>query len=1121
MSAEPSILSTGHWVKIKVSETGIQQITFDQLRQWGFEDPEAVTVYGFGGAAFWDCWSPADTPDAIPQQYSIINNDRIIFYGEGASRVSYQFRSSTTDPALNIQRNNASNDGYYFLTDSQPKAEVSEIPFVSSATRALTNHDHIYMAPEEEIVNPSGFGQHFFGSDITKKPNQTVQFNVPLPDRDTNESTMVYVTNVIGVDGSNPKFQVDYTKLTGLNSAVISFTTTATSSELKFDNNFGKTSSFIKSSVDASATRFDLKLHPTTSASFTWAAHDFFGLYYSRKNIFYGGEMPMFYRSITSQRRIEVENTDETTLVWNVESPFAVRPYAVVHEGTKLVFTNHRNYSFTNSQTHGRMIVFDPAATHRSVEYAGEVENVDLRSVEVPDLLIITSELCEPQAQRLADLHRNLLGHTVLVVKQEEIFNEFSSGTPAVNAIRRFAQYLYSRPGGKFKNILFFGPASTDLRGLTGSAAVYKKEGNLLLTYPTFDRERQRSNIRSFTSDVYFGALSDIRSESAFLSSKIDVAVGRIPARSIDEAEKAVTKIENYLTNMPSSDVFNRNLLLSESHDNHSHLDNSEKVSKEFGAYDPGATTVKVYNAFYPRTANKCPMATEALKQAFSMGVGYFNFSGHGKPDSFTKFDVWNSNLVENTDYDVFPYAMLATCDSYMFDQLTPSIAEQMVFKPNGGAIAVVGACRTVYETNNQTLNQLISRYYAQATDGTTTGELFRKAVTEITYLSSNEQLLINDRCYNLCGDPALPLYTAEKDMIELTSINGAEFIPYRYTSLAPLVPNEITGHILNDKGEVDKTFNGSVILTLYEAGRRVNTTDLSGSNNNAVILDEDQLTSVKATVSEGQFTASLTCPMPVRKRMEPDSVDYNHNRITMLAMTHDNTRRVKGYHRTIQVSNDYPETMVDTEAPVIESLYIDSPNFVDGDAVSDEFRIYATIAPDESGIKVTTGNVGGATRIIIDGSRIIPVLGSSMNIHDDGTIDISMPVNSIADGYHSATLNITDNSGNSASRTIHFVVVNRPGEATLEVEETPARIYATLSLNHTYSGDPSGRLVIEDSNGNMVYSRENTSFPFEWDLTDGETPVADGVYSAYVVFSSGLQYGSTPKTDIIVVQKQ
>ena len=61
-----SVLSSGRWVKIRVNESGIQQITHQQLKDWGFDDPAKVTVYGFGGVAGVPELLDESIPDDLP-----------------------------------------------------------------------------------------------------------------------------------------------------------------------------------------------------------------------------------------------------------------------------------------------------------------------------------------------------------------------------------------------------------------------------------------------------------------------------------------------------------------------------------------------------------------------------------------------------------------------------------------------------------------------------------------------------------------------------------------------------------------------------------------------------------------------------------------------------------------------------------------------------------------------------------------------------------------------------------------------------------------------------------------------------------------------------------------------
>lgn len=60
-------------------------------------------------------------------------------------------------------------------------------------------------------------------------------------------------------------------------------------------------------------------------------------------------------------------------------------------------------------------------------------------------MVIITVDALKPQAQKLADLHRQYQGMDVRVVTGDEIVNEFSSGTPHAMAYRLFAKMLFER----------------------------------------------------------------------------------------------------------------------------------------------------------------------------------------------------------------------------------------------------------------------------------------------------------------------------------------------------------------------------------------------------------------------------------------------------------------------------------------------------------------------------------------------------------------------------------------------------------------------------------------------------------------------------------------------------
>ena len=279
------------------------------------------------------------------------------------------------------------------------------------------------------------------------------------------------------------------------------------------------------------------------------------------------------------------------------------------------------------------------------------------------------------------------------------------------------------------------------------------------------------------------------------------------------------------------------------------------------------------------------------------------------------------------------------------------------------------------------------------------------------------------------------------------------------------------------------------------------------------IILDENLLTEVTVPVTNGKFSATLVTPIP----QKVNSV----NRISYYAISDDKKMRANGDFNLISLSSyDATLAITDETAPIIEQCYINEPSFNNGDIVDSDFILHATIAPDESGINTSIGTVGLTTTLTLDGHKTFPGISSALIPNADGSSSLSFFINDIEDGHHSLTLSVNDNAGNRTNHTLSFVVINRSANVILNIAESPARNEATFSINHNFLEEPMGRIVIEDTNGNTIFTKNNVSFPYTWDLKDSENNlVYDGNYKAYVILNGGKQYGSSDKIDVIVVK--
>ncbi|MDR0712223.1 MAG: hypothetical protein LBF67_07775, partial [Prevotellaceae bacterium] len=86
--ASASVLSSGRWVKLRVKQTGVHQLTADMLKKWGFPNLNAVSVWGNGCRGLSRLNSEAATDD-LQQIAAKISDNKILFYAEAKNTWRY------------------------------------------------------------------------------------------------------------------------------------------------------------------------------------------------------------------------------------------------------------------------------------------------------------------------------------------------------------------------------------------------------------------------------------------------------------------------------------------------------------------------------------------------------------------------------------------------------------------------------------------------------------------------------------------------------------------------------------------------------------------------------------------------------------------------------------------------------------------------------------------------------------------------------------------------------------------------------------------------------------------------------------------------------------------------
>lgn len=128
--AETSALNTGKWVKIKVEDTGIYQISAATLSGWGFSDISKVKIFGYGGAMISEIMGNGYIDD-LPQVPVMRSGNRILFYAQ--SNVSWTETSGKI--RFQQQQNPYATAGYYFITDRND-IDVAEMQTTAKAEKA-------------------------------------------------------------------------------------------------------------------------------------------------------------------------------------------------------------------------------------------------------------------------------------------------------------------------------------------------------------------------------------------------------------------------------------------------------------------------------------------------------------------------------------------------------------------------------------------------------------------------------------------------------------------------------------------------------------------------------------------------------------------------------------------------------------------------------------------------------------------------------------------------------------------------------------------------------------------------------------------------------------------------
>ena len=1071
--ASSSKLSTGMWVKVRVMNEGMYKITFDELRALGFKNPKNVRVYGYGGQLLPEKLT-ADYLDDLPEVCTYLGDGFLLFYGVGVLK---QIESTGTDP-FTFSINPYSDCGHYFLSEvpGERLSPTVDGDFAADADMSINTHYafNIYM-PQTTNIYKGGSAWYDDGVLQSGSTKISLPFNNMVPGNNGCVTCYVDVANRQRNETENDSFRIT---ASGLSSD---------SFILGFPKSFGN----VLQSGKAHSLDFNVWY------SSPYVSHVGHIYYLSASALCYnklqGGYLVFNNLRSGAGKVLEhvVAGADAETQVWNVTNPNRITKCVCSVSADSLRFKGVAN-------PFCKYVAFNPkGAGFLKVGAYAPVVNQNLHAFNGADLVILSPAQFFAQAQRLADLHRRNDGISVALFTQEQIFNEFSSGTPDPTAIRSFLKMLYDRAQADAKRVaprylLLFGDGCFDNKGVLANS--YNVPHNWVLC------PQWGSGSSNYPADDYYGMLADNGDFFSMGSASCQVAVGRLPVVTAEQAGGVVSKIEDYMMNNQMGPWKTRAVIVADDDydpnkkDNQTlsfysrFLNNGEELSQLIYKVCPGIIQKKVYNDSYTlvsESSRPCyPEVEKLIVENAQNGSMLINYIGHSNSVNWAGEQIFTQNQVASLTNKKQGVWFSASCSFAEFDHYNTSCGESLVLAPNGGAIAVVASSRDSYISDNKDFNLKFDSAFFSQTPEMTIGDVMLAAKNRVNNIARLQ--------YALLGDPALHiLFPSGRVVTDSVSTDTAR-------AFSKVV---VKGHIEQD-GVYDKSFNGKVYVNVFDKEQvrstKGNYADKDGAPMVSKFKDYSSiLFSGSTQASEGQFSISFMVPSNI-------VYSYGNARIAYYACDTGNGTEAVGNYSGLVVGGSLDTVVTDSVGPQV-AAFINTPSFRNGDVVGAE-PVFMAKLYDTGGINASEVGIGHNLTLSVNGGDPVSLndyFSYSMESCSDGMV--AYKLTGLPDGFYTLTFKAWDLHNNSTTKRLTFVLENGKGPHINEVcaSPNPAQDETCIQVKHDRPFSTVDYVVsIFGADGRCVNTltgadnSETGQFQIPWNLRDASgLRVRGGVY--------------------------
>ena len=1105
-----SVLATGTWFKIIVKDAGIYKIDLAFLSTLGVNTSNlssaSIRLYGNGGYMLPEDNGIQRPDDLIENSIQVIDGgdgiingpDYILFYAPGPD----EWLKDSANKKFIHRKNLYSDVSYYYLTVSGTGKRIPASPAALSPSVSISSFDERYFH-ELDTVNFLSSGKEWYGEEFTDAPGKSLsaRFDKIFPGLLTNEPVTV-ISECVARSAGNPSLF----KLLVNNQLVqqLMIPATGTAVDDPFANQTKEISSFNAVQPELS---FTYTFMPGSFNAQGWL--NWFEVFCRRQLSMTNSNQLLFrdWRSVgNSSGEYVISNAQSGLQVWDVTDPLSPVKMTGDLQGGEYRFVNDcsalREYIAFNNTAYLLPLV------------AGKIENQDLHDAMAAEYLIVTPPEFISEAQRLAQFHLTKNNLRSKVVTTSQVFNEFSSGTPDPTAIRDFVKMYYDKfttATDSLKYLLLFGSASFDYKNRV------LNNTNLV---PAYESSNSLDPLSTYTSDDFFGFLEDHENiNSQLLINTLDIGIGRVPARTQEQAKNYVDKVETYYAKESFGPWRNNLTFIADDEDNNLHLQDAEVITQTAAQANDTFNRQKIYLDAYRQESgaggSMYPLANNAVSNEVFNGTLIWNYNGHGGPQRLAEETILDQQIVNSWQNNHrLPLFITATCDFAPYDRpFQQSLGENILLRPKTGGIALMTTTRVVFAFSNRIMNNNYVRFALEKRTGKnyrSLGEAIRDT-KNYTYNTSGD--VINNRKFTLLGDPALTLAFPQMN-VSIAKINGNSIstIPDTLKATGKVL---IEGEVTDASGLVLSDFNGIVYPTVFDKMQTITT--LANDAASQPVGFETQTTILykgKATVKNGKFSFDFRMPKDINFR-------FGNGRLSLYA--NDATRDANGLFTEFIVGGTGNNIDNDKEGPAIK-LFLNDEKFVNGGLTNMNPVLIARLS-DSSGINTAGAGIGHDIIATLDNdNRRFYVLNNfyeaDLDSYQQGAIRFQLP--SLEPGPHSLKIKAWDVANNSSERVLDFTVAK---DEELEISHVlnypnPFSTHTQFWFEHNKPGqDLDVKIYIFTTAGRLIKTISQTintpgnrSSELEWDGKD-----AFGDKTGRGVYIYKLQVSTAKKSKQII----